>query len=53
MNSRGLEWGFLAKFLVNLNMLYILYIVVCIKKPCPSLTIGTDRVKVLLFVPLY
>ena len=43
MNSGGLEWAFLPKFSVNLNMVYPLHIVVGMKKPCPSPTIGTDR----------
>ena len=42
-NSGCLECTFLPKFSINLNMLYPLHIVFGMKKPCPPLTIGTDR----------
>ena len=35
LNSRYLEWGFLAMFSINLSFLYIPYVVVCIKKALP------------------
>ena len=53
LNSRYLEWGFLAMFSINLSFLCIPYVVVCIKKPCPPLTIGTDRAKAAFFIHLY